>query len=189
MPDSQITVIASDARFKGEIHFEGTARILGVCEGSVSTPGTIEIAKGGRCNARVDAHRIMVDGHAEGELIGRERIELLPNAHVRADIAAGNLIVQDGASFVGHCSVGPDAVAKAGGSPGSQQHRRPAAESQAPRTEPQPEAIETRSVRPASQPAKVEAAAPAQHTPPRADLQSDWMRLAQGATDTQKRTG
>lgn len=187
MPDSQITIIASDARFKGEMHFEGAARIMGACEGSISTPGTIEIAKGGRCNARVDAQRIMVDGHAEGELIGRERIELLPNAHVRADIAAGNLIVQDGASFVGHCSVGPDAVTKAG--TGAQQQRRTAPETPPSRSEPQPEAIETRPVRPASQPAKVEAAAPAQHTPPKADLQSDWMRLAQGATDTQKRTG
>ncbi len=189
MPENQMTVIGPDARFKGELHFEGSARILGEYEGAIVTPGRVEIAPGGRCNARVDAHRIVVDGHAEGELIGRDRIEMNPTAHVRADISAGNLIVQDGASFVGHCSVGPDAAARASGEGRAVRERemkasvRPAEPSRA--AEPT-ESVETRSVRPTSAPAKVEAGV---SSGVRADLQSDWMRLAQGAGDGQKRIG
>lgn len=184
MPENQMTVIGPDARFKGELHFEGSARILGEYEGSIVTPGRVEIASGGRCNAKVDAQRIVVDGRAEGELIGRDRIEMNPTAHVRADISAGNLIVQDGASFVGHCSVGPDAVARASG-----EGRMPSQEREpkgtARPTEPA-EIVVPRSVRPASAPAKVEADVPGGV---RTDLQSDWMRLAQGAGDGQKRIG
>jgi cytoskeletal protein CcmA (bactofilin family) len=49
----------------------------------------------------------------DGNLHARERIELTAKAKMKGDLVAAKLVVAEGASFVGHVTVGPEAT-KAG---------------------------------------------------------------------------
>lgn len=106
----QITVIGPDTKIKGEMTFERTARILGRLEGRVSTQGELQIGASAHCEAALEAGTVIVDGLVDGDIVARERIQLNGSARVNGDVVAEKLIVAEGASFSGHCRVGPEAV-------------------------------------------------------------------------------
>ena len=110
------TVIGSDARFKGEMAFEGTAKILGQFEGTITAGGEIEIGPGARCKAAIVATSILVDGIVEGNVTGHDKVQLTANAKLHGDLVAKTLVIAEGAAFVGHCRVGAEAVKANNGS-------------------------------------------------------------------------
>jgi len=105
----ELTVIGPDTTIKGEMFFEKSARILGTFEGRITAQGEVQIGQSARCAAAVEAQRVVVDGSVNGPIHAHERLTLTANAQVRGDITAGTLVVAEGASFVGQCSVGPRA--------------------------------------------------------------------------------
>lgn len=110
----EMTVIGADTTIKGEMFFEKSARILGNFEGKITAQGEVHIGNGANCNAAVEAEQIIVDGSVQGPLFARDRLTLTANAQVQGDLTAGTLVVAEGASFVGHCNVGPKANAMTG---------------------------------------------------------------------------
>lgn len=118
---SSMTVIGADTQIKGELTFDTTARILGKVEGRITSKGELQIGDSAACKAALDAGKIIVDGTVEGNITARERVTLNSKARVTGDIVAGTLVVVEGASFSGHCRVGPDA-----GKPQTQQAGAPA---------------------------------------------------------------
>ncbi|MBX3380512.1 MAG: polymer-forming cytoskeletal protein [Phycisphaeraceae bacterium] len=108
--EGQITIIGKDAKIKGELSFENSAKILGGFEGKITAKGEVIIGETANCRATVEAGTVIVDGPIEGDIIARDRVQLTPKAKVKGDIIAASLSVGEGASFVGHCKVGPDAV-------------------------------------------------------------------------------
>lgn len=110
MPDpNQMTVIGADTKIKGEMSFDSTARLLGQFEGKIVAKGELQVADGAQCRAAVEAGKVVVDGMVEGNVTAREKIELTSRAKMKGDIAAAKLVVAEGATLVGHVSVGPDA--------------------------------------------------------------------------------
>lgn len=105
----EMTVIGADTTIKGEMFFEKSARILGNFEGKITAQGEVHIGNGANCNAAVEAEKIVVDGSVQGPIFARDRLTLTTNAQVQGDLTAGTLVVAEGASFVGHCNVGPRA--------------------------------------------------------------------------------
>ena len=89
------TVLGPDANFKGELSFDKGMRLMGKFEGKVSTPGRIHVAKEAKMSADVEAGGIVVEGEVHGNLSANDRIEL---------------VVDEGAVFSGHVTVGPDSV-------------------------------------------------------------------------------
>jgi cytoskeletal protein CcmA (bactofilin family) len=109
-PTNQTTIIGADTRIKGEMHFDGAARILGQFEGTVSAKGDLHVADGAVCKAVIETGRITIDGTIEGNVTARDRAELTARAKVKGDLVASKLLVAEGASFVGHITVGPEAA-------------------------------------------------------------------------------
>ena len=103
------TVIGADAVFKGELAFEKGVRVDGRIEGKVATKGHLAVSQGGHLQADVDAGSIIVEGEVKGNLTAGDRVELRKSARLKGDITAGKLLVAEGAAFVGHCNIGPDA--------------------------------------------------------------------------------
>ncbi len=104
------TVLGPDASFKGELTFEKGMRLIGKFEGKVSTPGRVHVAKEAKMNADVEAGGIVVEGEVHGNLSAQDRIELKNSARYEGDLRASKLVVDEGAVFSGHVSVGPEAV-------------------------------------------------------------------------------
>ncbi|MBY0113398.1 MAG: polymer-forming cytoskeletal protein [Phycisphaerales bacterium] len=108
--EHQVTIIGRDAKIKGELSFDASAKILGTFEGKIIAKGEVIIGETATCRATVEAGNVIVDGPLEGDVIARDRLQLTAKAKVKGDITAGSLSVIEGASFVGHCKVGPEAV-------------------------------------------------------------------------------
>jgi len=104
----QMTVISPEAEFQGRLTCRGPARILGAFEGEILSDHEVHIAEGAECHATIQAARIVVDGLIDGDLTASDRLQLGPKARVRGDLVAAALVVAEGASFCGHCTVGPE---------------------------------------------------------------------------------
>ena len=108
--DTQVTVIAADTHIRGEMTFDRTAKLLGKFDGKVSAKGELQVAEGAICKAEIDAGKVTVDGMIEGNISAHERIQLNTKARIKGDLKAARLVVAEGASLVGHCAIGPDAL-------------------------------------------------------------------------------
>ena len=104
------TVIGPDASFKGEMSFEKGLRLMGKMEGKINTAGRLHVAKEAKMNADVEAGGIVIEGEVRGNLQASDRIELKQSARYEGDLTAAKLVVDEGAIFSGHVSVGPDAA-------------------------------------------------------------------------------
>jgi cytoskeletal protein CcmA (bactofilin family) len=104
------TILGPDATFKGELTFEKGMRLQGRFEGKINTGGRVHIAKEARLAADVEAGGIIVEGEVKGNLSAQDRIELKQSARYEGDLRAAKLVVDEGAVFSGHVTVGPEAV-------------------------------------------------------------------------------
>ena len=109
-PQDFPTTIGPDASFKGELSFEKGMKLHGRFEGKINTPGRLQIAKEAKMQADVDAGAISVEGEVRGNLSANDRIEMKQTARYEGDLRASKLVVDEGAVFVGHVAVGPEAV-------------------------------------------------------------------------------
>lgn len=110
MAEQAHTIIGPDTHIKGDMTFDSTARILGSFEGRISAKGELQIADSAVCKAAVEAGKVTIDGQVEGNVTARDRVELSAKARMKGDLIATKLVVVDGASFVGHVTVGPEAA-------------------------------------------------------------------------------
>lgn len=106
----ETTVIGPDTHIKGDMSFDSTARIMGTFEGRITAKGELQITDTATCKASVEAAKVQVDGSVDGNVTARDRLELSSKAKLKGDVVATRLIVAEGASFVGHCTVGPEAA-------------------------------------------------------------------------------
>lgn len=108
-----ITVIGAGTHIKGEMTFDRTARILGSFEGRISSNGEVQIGQTANCKASIEGEVIRIDGTVDGDVVARECVHLSNTARMTGDVIASKMIVAEGASFLGHCRVGPEAVKSA----------------------------------------------------------------------------
>jgi len=123
----ETTIIAADTCIKGEMSFENTARINGVFEGRIEAKGELQVGNGATCAADIDANHLVVDGAVRGNVHAAQRVQLNGKAKLTGDIVSERLICAEGASLVGHVTVGPDVTkggTKPGGQPAPQQHHK-----------------------------------------------------------------
>ena len=104
------TVLGPDVVFKGELSFEKAVRLQGRLEGSVRTPGKLHVDREAKMQAEVRAGSITIEGQVRGNVAASERVELKSTADYEGDLQASKLVVEEGALFKGHVSVGPSVV-------------------------------------------------------------------------------
>jgi len=107
------TILGPDAVFKGDLSYDKGLRLQGRFEGKINTPGKLHVAKEAIMQAEVDAGAIIVEGQVKGNLTASDRIELKNSARYEGDLTTSKLVVEEGAIFSGHVSVGPDVVKRA----------------------------------------------------------------------------
>ena len=104
------TILGADAKFKGDLSFDSTAKLVGSFEGAIKAKGKIFIADGSNCKASVSAKEIAVEGHIQGDVQATERVEILPSGRITGDIIAARMSMADGASIDGHVQIGPNGL-------------------------------------------------------------------------------
>jgi cytoskeletal protein CcmA (bactofilin family) len=104
------TILGPDATFKGDLTFEKGMRLHGKLSGTVTTGGRLHVAKEAKLDAEVEGSSIIIEGEVKGNLTATDRIEMKPTARYEGDLTTSKLVVEEGAQFRGHVTVGPDAV-------------------------------------------------------------------------------
>ena len=97
--------LGKGTQITGTLVLEGTGRIEGRVEGEISAQDTLSIGEGAIVNANVAGTAIVVEGQVTGNIVARQRLELRPSSHVKGDITTPRLIVHEGATLDGRCSM------------------------------------------------------------------------------------
>ena len=109
--DVDLSLLGKNARFKGTIMFEGTARIDGRLEGDISTDGTLVIGEEAVVEGNIVARTVICAGNITGDIDASERVELVAPAVVTGRIKAPRLSLQEGVSFLGTSDVRSSGIA------------------------------------------------------------------------------
>ncbi len=103
--------LSSDTEIKGTIKFNGTMRIDGNVNGTISTGnGELVVSKSGIVNATVTTKSAVIDGRVEGKITASDKIVLMKRAHFVGELQAKTLVIEEGVIFAGRCNVNPEGM-------------------------------------------------------------------------------
>ena len=123
----ECAVIGRSIEINGDVRGNEDLRIEGDVSGTVELRNSnLTIGKEGKVRADVYAKAITVDGTTEGDLYASERIIVHVSAHVRGNITAPKVGIEEGAKFKGSIEMDQGAVEKALGKVNMQGAARPA---------------------------------------------------------------
>jgi cytoskeletal protein CcmA (bactofilin family) len=81
----------------------------GIVEGDVEATGDVEIDDEAKVNASVAGRDVSIRGQVSGPVIARKRLVVAKTGSLTGDVRVARLVIQDGASFSGNVSMGPQA--------------------------------------------------------------------------------
>jgi cytoskeletal protein CcmA (bactofilin family) len=125
----QFAVIGRSIQINGDVKGDEDLMIEGDVSGTVELRNhSLTVGKEGKVKANIFARSITVDGTTEGDMFASERIAVRATAHVRGNLLAPRVSLEDGARFKGSIEMDQQAVEKAlGSSARSGQRSEPAA--------------------------------------------------------------
>jgi cytoskeletal protein CcmA (bactofilin family) len=128
----EVAVIGRSIQINGDVRGDEDLRIEGDISGTVQLKNSnLTIGKEGKVRADVYAKSITVHGTTEGDLYATERVNVHIDAHVRGNITAPKVSIEEGAKFKGSIEMDQEEVNKALGktvqAASAQPAQRPAA--------------------------------------------------------------
>ena len=102
----ETSLVGSTVRITGRIYCDQDLFIDGEVDGSIELPDhTLTIGKQARVTAAIQAHSVVVVGHAHGNIEASERVELRSLCRHEGDIRTSRIAIEDGAYFKGTIEV------------------------------------------------------------------------------------
>ena len=86
----------------GRVSGDDEVFVFGNVEGTVTLESTLTVEEGGKVVADVDVDAVVVRGEVNGELVARQRIELIDGCLVTGNLRAPRIIIEEGARFQGN---------------------------------------------------------------------------------------
>jgi cytoskeletal protein CcmA (bactofilin family) len=105
--DVQVTVIAHDTVWKGELTSEGSIAVHGRYEGSIRARNDVYVAEEADVDATVTAEKVIIAGLVKGTIRCGTRFEVMPTGRVTGDVQAPTFVVHEGAVVSGQFRMGP----------------------------------------------------------------------------------
>ena len=99
--DESITVLGSNAVFKGELNFKNTLCIDGKFEGKVKTSDKLIVAEEGAVLADIEAGTVICKGKIRGTIIASQRGEIHSTGKILGEVLSPSLMIEVGAVFNG----------------------------------------------------------------------------------------
>ena len=100
------SILAQGCKFKGEMEVQGTFRVEGDFEGSISNPESLVVGKTGVVRANIKVKNAVIGGRVFGNIQAENKIELQAGSHLEGDIRTRRLVIDEGVYFEGNCSMG-----------------------------------------------------------------------------------
>ncbi|MCI9147677.1 MAG: polymer-forming cytoskeletal protein [Hungatella sp.] len=99
------TIIGNNSRIEGVLTASESTRIDGVLEGKIMSESSVIVGETGEVVGDITAVEILVAGIVYGNLIAKERIEMTSTGRVLGDLITKTLVIDEGASFKGNCTM------------------------------------------------------------------------------------
>jgi cytoskeletal protein CcmA (bactofilin family) len=96
------------SKISGKLSLDGPTRIDGQVDGEINAKDSLTIGESAIVTAQIRAAAIVVAGKVSGDISATNRIEIRPSAKVIGNLTAPVLVVHEGATFEGHCSMAPE---------------------------------------------------------------------------------
>ncbi len=87
--------------FEGKLAFDGTVQINGDFRGEILSDGTLVVGSEAKVDARIQVDTIIIEGHVQGLIEAKQRVELRRGAELVANINTPALVIEEGAIFQG----------------------------------------------------------------------------------------
>src|ERR1700682_2798858 len=98
-------------RLIGELHIDGDVRLGGTVQGEIHATGDVEVDDEAKVNASLVGGDINIRGSVSGPVTARKRLVVARSGSLTGDVRVARLVIQDGASFSGKVSMGPQSAA------------------------------------------------------------------------------
>lgn len=106
MPQDQVNLIGKGTVFEGTIQTESDIRSSGRVIGTLNASGKAIVTETGAVEGEINAENASIAGTVEGEIHVAELLVLKSSARVDGNIHTGRLVVEEGAVFIGECTMG-----------------------------------------------------------------------------------
>jgi cytoskeletal protein CcmA (bactofilin family) len=103
---SMVTLGPRD-RLIGELHIDGDVRLGGTVQGEIHATGNVEVDDEAKVNASLAGGDVSIRGHVSGPVTARKKLVVAKSGSLTGDVRVARLVIQDGASFSGKVSMGP----------------------------------------------------------------------------------
>jgi cytoskeletal protein CcmA (bactofilin family) len=110
-PSTSKNILTSDVELTGTLKFETELIFDGKLEGEIISEGTLILGKNAVVNGEVRTKSVTIHGTVNGNVTVQERCELKSNAELLGDLKAMRIIIEEGATFIGHSEVTPTKTA------------------------------------------------------------------------------
>jgi cytoskeletal protein CcmA (bactofilin family) len=114
------TYVAASTKIVGTIAGKGAYVFCGTVEGDCDIDGPVTLAKDGHWRGVMQGTDIVVAGTVEGDVIAKQRVEILGSARITGSLSGHSIAVAEGAIIEGEIKVA------SGGAPTTFQEKRQA---------------------------------------------------------------
>lgn len=97
--------VGQHCTIQGTLNFTGTFRIDGRIEGQVTSNGTLIVGEGGQVHADIQSTVVVCGGTIEGNIVAKDRVQLLAPSILTGTVRTPLLIIEEGAQFNGTCEM------------------------------------------------------------------------------------
>jgi cytoskeletal protein CcmA (bactofilin family) len=104
---SSKNILTSDVELTGTLKFDTEMIFDGKLDGEILSEGTLIIGKNAVVKGEVRTKSVTIHGTVNGNVTVQERCELKSNAELLGDLKAMRIIIEEGATFIGHSEVTP----------------------------------------------------------------------------------
>jgi len=96
------TVIGAGSKFVGEISGQENIVIHGEVEGDCNLQGTVVVEEGAKWTGTIMASNIIVAGLVQGEIIAKDKLELVSTAVIEGNLVGPVIAIAEGAVIKGN---------------------------------------------------------------------------------------
>lgn len=105
---ASMTFISDGTHILGDIKVESDLRVEGYLKGTVTVGGMLVLGPTGKIEGEVTARSATIAGQILGNIKGHEKIVLETKSTLLGDLHTRELVINEGATFQGNCSMQAD---------------------------------------------------------------------------------
>ena len=99
------TIIGDNSRVEGLLEASDPTRVDGLLQGKILSKSSVIVGEHGVVRGDINAAEILIAGTVYGNLKAEKRIELTETGRVLGDLITKTLVIDEGASFKGNCTM------------------------------------------------------------------------------------